>query len=163
MGNKGLLVAFVVLLLSGVLGGCTTTPRYKGVAQENAEFMLGMTVDAQQQVVAVSAGGAAAKAGVEVGDGLVSLTWVLSEAPEQVPGAGASSAPLTTTHAPFRAAPGVENKTVPFTQPEGIRTLTGYGVPLRLEIVRQGEPHVLTIIPQPRGDDSTPPAQGERY
>ena len=162
MRNKGLLVAFAALLL-GLLWGCTTTPRYKGVAQENAEYMLGMVVDAQQQVVEIAAGGAAAKAGVEVGDLLVSLTWVLSEAPEQVPGAGATSAPLTTTHAPFRAAPGVENKTVPFTEPEGIRTLTGYGVPLRLEIVRQGEPHVLTIIPQPHGAESTPAAQGERY
>ena len=153
-----------VFVLATLLGGCATTPRFKGVAQESAtHYTLGMIVDANRQVVEVAPGGAAEKARVAVGDTLISLTWVLSEAPEAVLGSAAGTTPLTTTTAPIRPAPGVENKTIAFTDVAGIRNVTSYGVPLRLEIVRAGEARVLTIIPQPRGDGAVVPTAAPRH
>jgi hypothetical protein len=151
------------LLVTWLLLGCTTAPRYRGVPIEgNADNVLGVAVDENFQVVEVEAGSAAQNAGVEAGDLLVALTWILSEAPEELPAANGavesgSAAPLTNTTTLLRPPAGVENKTIPFTDESGIRMLTSYGVPLRLQIVRQGEVHELTIIPAPRTQPSDQP------
>jgi hypothetical protein len=156
-----------LVLLALLLVGCTTVPRYKGVAQgEISGARLGIAVDKNLQVVAVEADSAATKAGVQVGDVLVSLTWVLSEAPTELPGTetdGTSSTatvlttvPVTATAAPMLPPAGVENKIVPFTAKNDIRTLISYGVPLRLEVIRQGQTLQLTIIPLSQSEQASP-------
>lgn len=143
--------------------GCAPVPRYKGVAEGgNAGNVLGMVTDADFTVLAVEAGSAAEVAGVHPGDVLVSLTWILSEAPEELPtvenGEGNVSEVQTpvATHQP---PPGVVNKTIPFSQSEDVHLLIGYSTPLRLQVTRDGALVELTIIPMPlpaQPDLSTP-------
>jgi hypothetical protein len=149
MPTKLMLMAALLALF---ISGCATTPRYRGVAQRDAtEYVLGLTVDETQRVVEVAPDSAGQRAGVEVGDVLVSLTWILSEAPETLPNAqGDTPTELyTVTVTPLRPPAGVEYKTFRFTEPESIDTLISYGVPLRLELLRQDQVRTLTIIPQP--------------
>ena len=102
-------------------------------------------------MVAMDPDGAATQAGVEVGDQLLDLTWILSEAPGELASAtdARASERVTATGAPLRPPPGVEYKTVPFTAPDEIRTMISYGLPLRPQLLRAGEMHALTIIPAP--------------
>ena len=143
--------SLLMLIIALLLLGCATTPRYKGVAAGgNTGNVLGVVLDENRQVIEVATGSAAHKAGVVVGDVLVSLTWVLSEAPEELPNLpeGAASEEITTTTT-LRPPPGVENKTIAFTDDTAIRELIAYGVPLRLQVLRQGEAQELTIVPAP--------------
>jgi hypothetical protein len=160
-----LLIALLIMQLITLLGGCTTLPRYRGVAVGgNEENVLGVTVDENLQVLAIAAGSAAQHAGVEIGDVLVSLTWVLSEAPEALPATeddaavAATTASFTSTGTVLRPPPGVENKTIPFTDGDGIRMLASYGVPLRLQFIRRGQALASTIIPAPLAAQSDLPA-----
>lgn len=146
---------FVVALIALLLMGCTAAPVYKGVAMPNAAgYALGVGVDDALMVVDVAPGSAAETAGLQVGDTLVSLSWILSEVPDEVPTSQAaatltSTAPLIATLPPKRPAAGVQSKTVQFTDSDEIKTLTSYGVPLLIHIVRQGRELELTIIPAP--------------
>jgi hypothetical protein len=145
--RRSLLILPVMLLLVG----CAIQPRYKGVARGgNTENVLGIAADENFRVTEIAAGSAAQRAGVAVGDILVSLTWVLSEAPEELPSAEVGTdVTITTT---LRPPAGVENKTILFADDAGIRALIAYGVPLRLQILRQEEARELTIVPAPLGE-----------
>lgn len=147
---------YFLLVMTLVLVGCGTTPRYKGVAQgDNHDNVLGVTVDERFGVVEVVPDSAAAQAGVQVGDTLVSLTWILSEVPAELSRlADGGSATVATnavsiTVTPMRPPAGVQYETIPFHDGEGIRTLLTYGVPLRLQVVRNGRVLELTVIPAP--------------
>lgn len=165
MVRRNVLVLLAVLLPIALFSGCTTTPRTRAIAPNvQADYVLGLTIDEEMQVVAIGAESAATNAGVEVGDQLVSLTWILSEAPTELPttAAGTESDAETAAEAtdatPLRPPPGVEFKTATFTEPDQIRTMISYGLPLRLEVVRQGETHELTIVPLPRAEQTDLPA-----
>ena len=157
----------LALLLATLLAGCGVAPRYKGVAQGgNTGNALGVIVDENVQVVTVEPDSAAARAGVQVGDRLISLTWILSEAPAELPAAAenevAATTQLTIAVTPMRPPPGVENRTIPFSDTEGIAMLIGYSVPLRLQVVRQERVLQLTIIPAPGSEESSA-APGQRH
>jgi hypothetical protein len=149
--RQRILLVIVVLLLAG----CAVSPRYKGVAQGGNPNSLGITVDDEWQVTTVDPASPAERAGVEIGDRVLNLTWILSEAPEAVANLGGetpaatNSAPVTLTVTPIRPPAGVEYQTVPFSDTEAIRALISYAVPLRLQIVRGGSIMHLTIIPAP--------------
>jgi C-terminal processing protease CtpA/Prc len=156
-----------LILIALMLLGCATTPRYKGVPQGgNTDHVLGITADENLRVVEVENGSAAQKAGVQVDDVLVSLTWILSEAPEELPGTqdDVTQTVASTSTTKLRPPAGVEYKTIPFTDDAGIRTLIGYGTPLNLQVIRQGQTHELTIIPAPlEGGSAMPTASGHVY
>lgn len=185
-----------VVLVLAALAGCTMTPLNRGIeAGSPTGYALGVTVDEEVRVVEVEPDSAAQKAGVEVGDVLVSLTWVLSEVPEHLPSSSdaatdstptslAEANPITQSDtltevaaltqeisAPqVRSAPGVETRTVLFTDRDEIRTVISYGVPLRLSLLREGQRHEFTIVPesrleQPSGAEAsnTTPTAGEYF
>ena len=155
MFRRNVPVMLAVLLPIALLIGCTTTPRTRAIApDEHANYVLGITVDENLQVIAMDVESAATNAGIEVGDQLVSLTWILSEAPSELPTTEATPEGETDATA-LRPPPGVEFRTATFTEPDEIRTILSYGLPLRIEIVRQGETHELTIVPLPRAEQAT--------
>ena len=163
MKSRSISVLLMTLLVV-LLAGCTTTPRTRAIAQNNnANYALGLVIDAERRVVEVGSDSAATRAGVHVGDQVVSLTWILSEAPAELPTSRANTdvetaaTPLTTTVAPLRPPPGVEYRTAPFTAPDEIRTMISYGLPLRLQVVRQGVIRELTIVPLPQAEQSDLP------
>jgi hypothetical protein len=148
--HKNTFALWSTLLLALTLAGCVATPRTRAVEQDSeAGYRLGITMDADLRVVAIDPSSAATKAGVEVGDQLIDLTWVLSEAPEGLTTAAedGGTGPVSTTV--LRPPPGVEFKTVPFTAPDDIRAMISYGLPLRLQVARAGEVQALTITPAP--------------
>lgn len=163
----------IPMLLVGIfMAGCATSPRYKGVAEGgNAENVLGVVTEADFTVITVEAGSAAETAGVQSGDVLVSLTWILSEAPEELPTAAngenntsEAQMPIATHQPPA----GVVNKTILFSQAADVHLLIGYSIPLRLQLTRDGSLVELTIIPlplpaQPDQSTPTPLADGELY
>jgi hypothetical protein len=151
----------ISLLLLGI-AGCTAAPRYKGIAAGTSpDYVLGVSVDEALRVVEIAPTSAAERAGVQVGDRLVSLTWILSERPEELGGPQGivaiddSSAPIiegevvteTADMTPAPAQTESSSGTVLFTEREGIRTLLSYGVPLRLRVERAGQVLRLTVIP----------------
>lgn len=149
------LSGWIALLMALALSACIATPRTRAVTQNiDAGYRLGVTLDEELRVVAIDPDSAATAAGVELGDQLVDLTWVLSEVPTDVANAAdaQSGNVVTAPSEPLRPPPGVEFKTVPFTAPDEIREMISYGVPLSLQVMRDGESHTLTIVPAPPGD-----------
>ncbi|MCC6455271.1 MAG: hypothetical protein IT328_10040 [Caldilineaceae bacterium] len=149
----------ISLLLLGITG-CAAAPRYRGIAAgSSSEYVLGLSVDADLRVVEVTPASAAERAGVQVGDQLVSLTWILSERPEELGGSQGivavddGAAPIiegevvTETADMLSAQAAGGSGTVPFTDRAEIRTLLSYGVPLRLRVLRAEQMLRLTVIP----------------
>lgn len=173
MYRQRMILWIVPLLLMGILGaGCAVAPRYKGVAEGgNVGNVLGVVTDKDFVVLAVEPHSAAENARVQPGDVLVSLTWILSEAPEELPTAanGEESANSVQTPVATHLPPaGVENKTIAFSQTADVNLLIGYNIPLRLQVMRGGTLVELTITPTPLPTQSdqptpTPVADTELY
>lgn len=78
------LMAVTLVVLSVV--SCTATPRYKvTVSGVSPGPDIGVTVDEEFRVVDIARNSAAEKAGVQVGDILLDLTWIPSDAPAYMP------------------------------------------------------------------------------
>ncbi|HMN15754.1 MAG TPA: hypothetical protein PKD55_25845, partial [Bellilinea sp.] len=92
----------VLVLLALTVVGCTSSPGYGEISYASfAGPVLGVITDKDLQVIEIEPGSAAEKAGVQVGDILLDLTWIPSDAPAYLPEssdvvyAGGGSVPLT--------------------------------------------------------------------
>lgn len=75
-----------VMLVVLVVAACTATPRYgESTHASFAGGVIGVVVDENMRVVELEYGSAAEKAGVQVGDILLDLTWIPSDAPAPLP------------------------------------------------------------------------------
>lgn len=174
----------VLVLLALTVVGCTSSPGYGEISYASfAGPVLGVITDKDLQVIEIEPGSAAEKAGVQVGDILLDLTWIPSDAPAYSPessdvaytdtnpapmiaGDGVTDAtaamvtdvlPVAVTPIPPPVESYIEKGTVPFTDGDRIRSLRSYGVPLRLRLKRGDQMLELTIMPMPRVPRPTVP------
>jgi hypothetical protein len=155
---------FALVVVAAV--SCTSSPRYMGGEASFAGPELGVTTDEKFKVIQIEPGSAAEAAGVQVGDVLVDLTWIPTEAPassSQVTDVVALATPVIEVVegvtevvgyvVPAQTVPVesyIEKGTVPFTDSGRIRGLTGYRGPLKLTLRRGDQVLELTITPTPR-------------
>lgn len=153
-----------VLVSLGVTGCAVPNPRFVGVGiGVSPSPNLGVIVDEELRVVEIYPESAAEKAGVKLGDVLVDVTWIPSDAPAFSPSSEAYSItevngtyfaspieiPGVVTPVPSPVASYIEKETLPFTKSGSVHELIRVGVPLRLTIIRNGEKLELTITPTP--------------
>lgn len=168
-------IAVIVLVTLGVsmpiIAGCV------GISQETSGSfvapLIGVIANENLQIVEIIPGSAAEKAGLQVGDILLDLTWIPSDAPAYLPkesdvvnsdttiatieGEGATDSIDSTSNSPALPdsvtpiPPPVESyidkDTVPFNESDRIGALTVYGVPLTLRLMRGEQVLELTIVP----------------
>jgi hypothetical protein len=128
---------------------------------------LGVVLDEKLRVVGIESQSAAEQAGVQIGDILLDLTWIQSATPD--PSVTATPTEIVVATLDENSIPITESKavtlpvaipaptqhledflttaTVPFSDVEGIKSLTPYGVPLRLRLQRREQVMELTITP----------------
>lgn len=138
---------------------------------------IGVVADEKLRIIELWPGSAAEAAGLQVGDILLDLTWIPSDAPAYVPegsdtvhldavtvpadgaalvDAGTGDAfvsPILADSVPAIPPPVesyIEKDTVPFTESDRIGALTVYGVPLHLRLMRGDQVLELTIVPTVR-------------
>lgn len=162
-----------VFILGGLaVAGCANRPGITSASFRAPE--IGVVADEKLRVVELWPGSAAEKAGLQVGDILLDLTWIPSDAPAYAPEGSdvvypdATAAPVDGEAAldatagdifispvlPTPAAPVpppveayIDKDTVPFTEMRRIKSLVTYGVPLRLRLMRGDQVLELTIVP----------------
>jgi membrane-associated protease RseP (regulator of RpoE activity) len=145
---------------------------------------LGITADPELKVVAVYPGSAAEKAGVQIGDILVDVTWIPMDeapadyaekvlnhaddtvAPEEIVTKNADSTIITTQvpvtvgrpingvfpqpSSPLPPGNYMVKEPVQFINIKGAISLVGYGFPLSLRVIRNGEEVTIKITPTVR-------------
>lgn len=165
----------VIVLLGLVTTSCAGSSSYGQTT--HASFVapqLGVVADGDLRIIEIQPGSAAEKAGLQLGDILLDLTWIPSDAPPYLPESsdvvrpdmtvapigeddrtnmevGAASIspifPAAATPIPPPVASYIEKKSVSFTESSRIQSLVVYGVPLKLRLMRSGQVLELTIIP----------------
>ena len=165
----------VMVLALLALAGCAsgngmTSPLFAPApAAAFAAPQMGVVADENLRVVEVLPGKAAEAAGLQVGDILLDLTWIPSDAPAYVP-EGSDTILLDAQGSPLPIPVGVpaipppvesyiEKETVPFTDIDRIISLVAVGVPLRLRLLRGDQ--VLELVVTPGGWRERPHAPGE--
>lgn len=164
------IVIVSVLVALGVTGCGVPNPRSIGVIGDVGIGIgaspapdLGVIVDEELRVVEIYPESAAEKAGVKLGDVLVDVTWIPSDAPAYAPPSDVVSVtevngvyfvspiviPGAVTPIPSPVASYIEKETLPFTESGRVHELIRIGVPLRLTIIRDGEELELTVTPTP--------------
>jgi hypothetical protein len=173
---KTTIIILVIVLLAAA--GCAsgngmTSPLFAPApAAAFAAPQMGIVADENLRVVEVLSGQAAEAAGLQVGDILLDLTWIPSDAPAYVPegsdtilvDAFGSPVPLPLMPLSVPAIPPpvesyIEKDTVPFTDIGRIISLVAVGVPLRLRLLRDNQ--VLELVVTPGGWRERPHAPGE--
>lgn len=152
-------VVFVLLLLTS----CAVSPIQQGVAVE-AGPELGIATDLNLQVTGLQPRSAAEKLDIRVGDTLVDLRWLQSAMPgeqqeeEIVLNAEGTptyqgvviTQPIALPAATLPPEQYVEQDAIPFTELQRIVSLVGYGFPLELRLLRDGQEITLHITPERR-------------
>lgn len=171
------LAGFALFVLA--LVGCVAGPHLGGAAASYPAPELGIIADENLHVVGLDYKSAAGKAGVQVGDILVDLTWI---SPEEAEGLDLpevtfryESAPITmvitngdtvtvVSGLPPATVPVgdmIEHGPIPFTERERIIYQAAYGVPLRLKLMRDGAEIELVVVPQRPAERQLEPGQTE--
>jgi hypothetical protein len=165
----------VIVLWGLAVVSCAGSPDYGQTS--HASFVapqLGIVADGDLRIIEIQPESAAEKAGLQLGDILLDLTWIPSDAPAYLPessdivypdtiiapvdGEGVADTaageaftspifPAAATPIPPPVASYIEKGTVLFTESSRIKSLVVYGVPLKLRLMRGDEVLELTIVP----------------
>jgi hypothetical protein len=165
-------IAIALLAVAGCAGGggAMTSPLFAPAPA--AAFRapeIGLIADDGLRVVEVELGSAAETAGLQVGDILLDLTWIPSDAPAYEP-EGSDTSLLDAFGSPVPLPPGapaipppvesyIDKDTVLFTEVRRIKSLATYGVPLRLRLMRGDQ--LLELVVTPTVPSPRPHAPGE--
>jgi S1-C subfamily serine protease len=167
-------VCLLIVMLAIV--GCANIPlqsnsplQQGGAVSSYAAPELGIATDLKLQVTGLQPGSAAEKLDIQIGDILVDVKWLISAMPVDSPREGivldAEGRPtyngvVITEPVPLPPEPPtleqmkeyIETEAIPFTELNLMRIvyLIGYGVPLELRLMRNGEEIKLPITPSMR-------------
>lgn len=159
--------------------GCALPTGSVGMAEASfAPPELGIATDEKLQVIAIQVGSAAEKAGVQVGDVLVSLTLLPSE-PSDDPtlpegftvdddgtvryDGKVITEPIAIPAQPLPAEEVFGKEPILFTSDGRARSLISYGAPLTLQIKRNEQPMEIVIVPVGRGEPLALPETTAEY
>jgi S1-C subfamily serine protease len=162
----------ILVLLIIVMTGCAGAPvqntsplSTSNVAEVTMGPELGILTDLELRVTALQPGSVAEKSDIRVGDVLVDLRWNREAMPDtqvetNVIGVDEEGRPtfngvVITEPVPLPAPTippeeFVEMEAIPFKELDRIVSLVGYGLPLELRLLRNGEEITIQITPGPR-------------
>ena len=172
--------SFVIpILLVVAIAGCTSSPIQQtsplqqgsplqlGVVEELIDAPeLGIATDLELRVTGLQPGSVAEKSDIQVGDILVELQWNRAAMPGEAQDSRSAivldaegrltlDGEVVTEPVPLPASTippeeYVEMEAIPFTELDQIVSLVGYGFPLKLRLIRDGEEITIQITPGPR-------------
>lgn len=162
-------------LLALIIIGCTSMPvqpisplQPSAAAASFAAPELGIATDLELRVTGIQPGSVAESVDIQVGDILVDLKWNQAAMPEAAPDQNvivldAEGRPTYNGEVitePVAVPPAtdtveqmeqyIETEAIPFTELSRIVSLVGYGLPLELRLLRNGEELTIQITPGPR-------------
>lgn len=157
---------FMLLVLT--LAGCAVSPLQPNspLQQETALEAgpeLGIATDLNLQVTGLQPGSTAEKLDIQIGDTLIDLRWLQSAMSEDQEGGVVLdeegrptyqgvviTQPVAMPAATLPPEQYVEMDAIPFTELQRIVSLIGYGFPLELRLLRDGQEITIQITPDHR-------------